>query len=134
MNNFEFGEQFKARTKAFALRIIRLYKVLPATVVEQVVGKQLLRAATSVAANYRAACRARSAKEFAAKVGVCLEEADESLFWLEIMSEAELVSAERSADLRQEAEEIVSVLAKIRKSAHATAERKQRATPAAENP
>ncbi|UYZ58341.1 four helix bundle protein [Hymenobacter latericus] len=129
MNNFEFAEQFKARTKAFALRVIRLYKVLPTSAVEQVVGKQLLRAATSTAANYRAACRARSAKEFVAKVGVALEEADESLFWLELLAEAELLPAERLKELQQEAHEIVSVLAKIRKSAHATAERKGGATP-----
>lgn len=133
MNNFEFGEQFKTRTKAFALRIIRLFKSLPATAAEQVVGKQLLRAATSVAANYRAACRARSPKEFAAKVGVCLEEADEALFWLEILGEAELVAADRLTDLQQEAHEIVSVLARIRKSAQATAEQKRRPPSSAGN-
>ncbi|WP_239021003.1 four helix bundle protein [Pontibacter arcticus] len=78
--NFSFGEQFKLRTKSFSLRVVKLFQALPKTAEAQILGKQLLRSATSVAANYRAACRARSKAEFVAKVGVALEEADESLF------------------------------------------------------
>ncbi|RIJ43049.1 four helix bundle protein [Pontibacter oryzae] len=117
VSNFEFAEAFKARTKAFALRAIKLSQSLPARPEAQVVGKQLLRSATSAAANYRAACRARSAAEFAAKIGVALEEADESLFWLEILEEAGIVAANRLIDLKKEADELTAILAKVRKSA-----------------
>ena len=93
LSNYEFAEAFKLRTKAYALRVIKLVQVLPKSGEAQILGKQLLRAATSVAANYRAACRARSKAEFAAKIGIVLEEADESQFWLELLEEAGIVSA-----------------------------------------
>ena len=80
VSNFEFGEQFKKRTKQFALRMIKLFQALPSSDEACMIGKQLLRSSTSVAANYRAACRARSQAEFIAKIGVVIEEADESLF------------------------------------------------------
>ncbi|WP_266202960.1 four helix bundle protein [Pontibacter kalidii] len=117
LSNFEFAEAFKSRTKAFALRTIKLYQALPYKPEAQVVGKQLIRSATAVAANYRAACRARSGAEFSAKIGVVLEEADESLFWLEILEEAEIVAANRLIELKKEADELTAILTKIRKSA-----------------
>ena len=117
MNNFEFGERFKLRTKSFALRVIRLYKTLPKEDLERTIGKQLLRSATSVAANYRAACRARSKREFAAKISIVLEEADESQFWLEVLEEGEIIDAERLRLLKQEAGELVALLTRIRQNA-----------------
>ena len=80
MDNIEFREQLKKRTKNFALRIIRLYQSLPTTMEAQIIGKQLLRFGTSVAANYRAACRGRSNAEFYSKISIVIEETDESLF------------------------------------------------------
>jgi four helix bundle protein len=81
-------EQLRARTKKFALRIIRLFQKLPRTPEAQILGKQLLRSGTSVGANYRAAGRARSGAEFSAKIGVVVEEADETVFWLECLVES----------------------------------------------
>ncbi len=75
-------EQMRDRTKQFALRIVKLFRALPRSPEAQVMGKQLLRSGTSVAANYRAVCRARSSAEFLAKMGIVIEEADESVFWL----------------------------------------------------
>jgi four helix bundle protein len=84
-------DELRTRTKSFALRVVKLYRSLPRTADAQVMGKQLLRCGTSVAANYRASCRARSRAEFAARIGVVVEEADESGFWLEMLAEAGIV-------------------------------------------
>jgi four helix bundle protein len=110
----DFINAFRQRTKAAALRIIKLYQSLPPTGEAQVLGKQLLRSATSVAANYRAVCRARSAKEQYAKLCVCVEEADESQLWLELLGESGIVSETKLAGLGQKFLEIVSVLEKAR--------------------
>lgn len=88
MDSIEFREQMKQRTKTFVLRVIRLFQALQKTTEAAVIGKQLLRSGTSVAANYRAACRSRSNAEFYSKISIVIEEADESLFWLEILTEA----------------------------------------------
>ncbi|WP_347158344.1 four helix bundle protein [Pontibacter chitinilyticus] len=117
LSNFAFAEEFKKRTKAFALRIIKLFQSLPYNTEAQLLGKQLLRASTSVAANYRSACRARSKAEFAAKIGVVLEEADETLFWLEVLEESGIIAAHRLVQLKQEADELTAILTSIRKSA-----------------
>ena len=101
--------ELKARTKKFAIRVIRLFKALPNRPAEQVVGKQALRAGTAVAANYRAACRARSKPEFVAKIGVVSEEADESVFWLELMVESGLVKAKLMEALLKEARELSAI-------------------------
>ena len=101
--------ELKARTKKFAIRVIRLFKALPNRPAEQVVGRQALRAGTSVAANYRAACRARSKPEFVAKIGVVSEEADESVFWLELMVESGLVKAKLMEALLKEARELSAI-------------------------
>jgi len=99
----------KRRTKDFALRILKLYRSLPRTDEARVLGNQLLRSSTSVGANYRAACRARSRVEFISKLGVVLEEADETVFWLELLGEANVFRAEKLDGLTKEANELVSI-------------------------
>jgi four helix bundle protein len=116
VSNFYFGEGLKQRTKDFALRNIRLFRALPRRTEAYIMGKQLLRSATSVAANYRAACRARSQAEFIAKIGIALEEADESLFWIELLEESNTLPANRLAFLKKEADELTAILVTIRKS------------------
>ena len=103
------GENLKARTQALALRVIRLVESLPRGRTADVIGKQLLRSATSVGANYRAACRARSPAEFIAKMGTVEEEADESSYWLELLVRAGLVDQQRLAKLMQETNELTAI-------------------------
>jgi four helix bundle protein len=105
------------RTKQFALRIFKLVGVLPQTIQGRAVAAQLIRSGTSVAANYRAACRARSKPEFIAKLGVVEEEADESAFWLELIMETNLLSASKVEPLLSEASEIVAIMASSKKTA-----------------
>jgi four helix bundle protein len=95
-------EILKRRTKQFAIRIVNLFKALPRTEEGRAVGKQLLRSGTAVAANYRAACRSRSKAEFVAKVGVVVEEADETVFWLELLSEVGILKTARIEGLLPE--------------------------------
>lgn len=110
-------EQMRDRTKAFALRIIRLYLSLPYKTDTQVLGKQLLRCGTSVAANYRAVCRARSKAEFIAKMGVVVEEADEAILWLERMTESVIVSMKKTESLLKEAHELTAIFAASQRTA-----------------
>ena len=105
----EKSEQLKTRTKRFAIAIIRLVRTLPNRPESWVISKQLLRSGTSVAANYRAACRARSRNEFLAKLGIVVEEADETMFWLELLSEAGIIGEESLIGLTAEANELVSI-------------------------
>ena len=105
------------RTKQFALRIFKLVDALPRTIQGRAVAAQLIRSGTSVAANYRAACRARSKPEFIAKLGVVEEEADESAFWLELIIETGLLSAAKVTPLLTEAGEIVAMMASSKKTA-----------------
>jgi four helix bundle protein len=106
------------RTKMFAQRIIRLYCALSKTdTVAQVLGKQVLRSGTSVGANYREANRARSKAEFISKMGDCLKEADETLYWLELLLEENVVSAKRLQPLAGEANELVAIFITIIKKA-----------------
>jgi four helix bundle protein len=107
----------KARTKQFALRVMKLVDVIPRTIQGCAIAKQIIRSATSVAANYRAACRARSRAEFIAKIGVVEEEADESCFWLELIIDSGLLTEERIRPLLGEAGELVAIMAASRKSA-----------------
>jgi four helix bundle protein len=102
-------EAFKRRTKALGLRVIRLVEALPRGRTADVIGRQLLRSATSVGANYRAACRARSRADMIAKLGIVEEEADETLYWLEMLVEADLMPAARVADLMVETDEIIAM-------------------------
>ncbi len=114
MNKIAFAEELKQRTKLFALEIISLYRRLPKTDESRIIGKQLLRSATSVASNYRAACRARSDNEFYAKLSIVVEEADETTFWLELLSESKIVEIEEK--LMQEISEILAIVASSRKT------------------
>ena len=99
----------KERTKAFAVGIVRLVQELPHGRVADVIGDQLLRSGTSVAANYRSARRARSRREFLAKMGIVEEEADETSLWLDLLIEARLVTSTRVFELRHESEELVAI-------------------------
>jgi four helix bundle protein len=114
-------EQLRDRTKAFALRVIRLYQSLPYKTDAQVMGKQLLRCGTSVAANYRAVCRARSKAEFVAKIGIVVEEADETILWLELMTEAGIVSLTKTEALLKEANELTAIFAASQRTARRAA-------------
>jgi four helix bundle protein len=114
--DFEFRKTMQNRTKQFALRAIRLFKALPATDEARIIGKQFLRAATSVGSNYRAACRARSSKEFYSKLSIVIEESDESMFWLEILGESGIMKMELLQDLINEADEIIRILVAARKT------------------
>ena len=104
-------EELKHRTKQFALRIMMLVGALPGTIVGKVVSGQLVRAGTSVGANYRAACRARSSAEFAAQLGVVEEEADECGYWMELIVESGLMPKTKAESLLAEANEIVAIMA-----------------------
>jgi four helix bundle protein len=109
--------ELQARTKAFALRVIRLIDVLPRSTAGQVIGRQLLRSATSVGANHRAACRAQSHADFAAKLSIVVEETDESLYWLELLEESSLITPEKLAELLKEANELLAISVAARKTA-----------------
>jgi four helix bundle protein len=116
-DRIRFIEEFKARTKKFALRIIKLYQSLPSSGASQIIGKQILRSGTSVAANYRAACRARSNAEFVSKIGIVVEEADETVFWMELLIDSKLIKKEKLDPLFKEANEILAVVSSARKNA-----------------
>ncbi|HET9698137.1 MAG TPA: four helix bundle protein [Terriglobales bacterium] len=103
------AQDFRDRSKRFAIRTIRLYRALPTRSDAQLIGKQLFRSATSVAANHRAACRARSKAEFTAKLGVVVEEVDESLFWLELLGECCVVPQVKLEDLIDEAKQLTAM-------------------------
>src|SRR5258706_12114142 len=104
-------EEMKCRTKAFANRVVKLCEALPNRWVARTLGNQLLRSGTSVGANYRAVCRARSRADFISKFGIVEEEVGESLYWMELLVDAELVSRERLYDLMQEAHELTAIAA-----------------------
>jgi four helix bundle protein len=107
----------RARTKEFAIRIVRLYQSLPFKTDSQVLGKQLLRSGTSVAANYRAVQRARSRAEFVAKMGIVVEETDESLFWLELMRDTGIVPKAKTELLVKEADELLAIFYSSKRTA-----------------
>src|ERR1041384_5397977 len=103
-------DDLRTRTKAFALRIIRLYTALPKTTEAQVLGKQLLRSGTSVGAHYREAMRARSVAEFVSKVEGALQELEETAYWLELLVECGIVPEARLSDLLRETNELTAML------------------------
>jgi four helix bundle protein len=111
MRNAERSDEpdLKKRTKAFALRILKLADALPKTTAGRALVSQIVRSGTSVAANYRAACRAKSTADFIAKMGVVEEEADETLFWLELLEEFELVTTAKLTAIKQEADELIAI-------------------------
>jgi four helix bundle protein len=125
--------ELKQRTKEFALRSLKAVDCLPKSVSGRTVAGQLARAATSVAANYRAVCRARSRAEFIAKLGIVEEEADECAFWLELIVEGGLLAEAKVSALRAEAEQLVKIIAASRISAarNKAAERTNRQSPMA---
>jgi four helix bundle protein len=111
------ADELRIRTKDFALRVIKLLSELPKTVEGRAIANQIVRSGTSVAANYRATCRARSRTEFVAKMGIVLEEADETLLWLELIVAAKPLPQQRVEPLLKEADELVAIMAASRKSA-----------------
>ena len=116
LSKSEFIENLKTRTKDLVLRNIKLYQALPKSDEAQIIGRQLLRSATSVGANYRASCRSRSRAEFFAKLSVTIDEADESLFWMEVLEESAIVEARKLTSLKAETLEILKILSKARSS------------------
>ena len=109
------NDDLRQRTKAFALRMVKMFSALPKTTEAQVLGKQALRSGTSVGANYREASRGRSKAEFIAKCGDCLREIDETGYWLELLVDAELVAPDKLAPLRAECEELTAIFVSILK-------------------
>src|SRR6266853_3534077 len=101
--------ELQERTKKFGLRVLKLIERLPNTIAGRVIANQLARSATSVSANYRAACRARSPAEFASKLGTVAEEADESLHWLELIRDGAFISEKKIASLVSEADELTAI-------------------------
>src|SRR5258708_31529028 len=101
--------ELKRRTKSFALRVIRVFKALPRNEEARTLGKQMLRSGTSVAANYRAVCRSRSKAEFLARLGIVVEEIDETVLWLELLSDSGILSRERLKELQREANELMAI-------------------------
>jgi four helix bundle protein len=101
--------ELKERTKRFALRVMKLVDALPQNTSGWAIGKQLIRSGTSVGANYRAACQGRSRADFIAKLGIVIEEADESVFWLELIMDGELLPREQVEPLHKEADELTAI-------------------------
>ena len=111
MNKLDQASALQTRTKQFAIRVVNVVRALPSSREGNVLGNQLLRSGTAVAANYRAVCRARSKAEFISKMGIVVEEADESIFWLEMLAETGVVKSERLVDLLKEANELLAICA-----------------------
>jgi four helix bundle protein len=110
-------EEMKKRTKAYANRIVKVCSALPGNWVAQTLGKQLLRSGTSVGANYRAVCRAKSNSDFINKRRIVEEECDESLFWMELLTDNNLIKPGRLAELMKEADDILSIVVSSAKTA-----------------
>ncbi len=111
-------QDLRARTKAFALRVIRMYSKLPRNnTIAQVLGKQVLRSGTSVGANYREASRGRSKPEFISKIGDCLKELDETEYWLELLVDSGCVPPSRMTDLLDETDQLIAIFTAIAKNA-----------------
>ena len=121
------ADELKRRTKKFGLEVIRLVESLPPTQTGKVIGNQLLRSALSVGANYRAACRGRSKADFISKVGITIEEADESQHWLEMLAEAGIVTSDKLKPLIQESNELIAILTASAKTARDNLNRRTQA-------
>src|SRR6266571_546840 len=109
MNTLNHAKQLQDRTKKFAIRVIKAFARLPRDEAARIIGRQFLRSGTSVAANYRAACRARSLADFISKLSVVLEEADETLFWLDLLADSKIVSPDSVKSVRSECNELVKI-------------------------
>lgn len=112
--NFDFGEKMKLRSKQFCIEVIKYCRTLPKSEEMYIIKRQLIKSATSVAANYRAACRGRSNAEFYAKICIVLEESDESLFWLELIRDLDEIKDERLRRLILESSELTAIMSKTR--------------------
>ncbi len=110
-------EEMKARTKAYANRVVKLCAALPNNWIARTLGQQLLRSGTSVGANYRAVCRSKSHSDFINKLRIVEEECDESLFWMELLVDNNLIKASRLAGLMKEADEILAIVVSSAKTA-----------------
>lgn len=117
MKKVEFIEWFKNRTKIFSVEVIMLYDKMKKTDASRIVGKQLIRSSTSVGANYRAACISRSNREFFAKMSIVVEEADETIYWLEILKDTKMIPEHLIDKFIAEAIEISKIVSKARKNA-----------------
>ena len=117
------SNEFRKRTFEFGIRCVRLVEALPKTMTAQTIGKQLLRAGTSVGANYRAAVRGRSRGDFVSRMGIVEEECDESLHWIDVLVELNLVSQKRVEELRKEANEIIAITVSSIKTARKNSKR-----------
>src|SRR5260221_14324162 len=113
-------EEMKARTKSFANRIVKLCEALPDKWVAKTLGHQLLRSGTSVGANYRAVCRAKSNADFINKLRIVEEECDESLFWMELLADNELIKLERLQSLMKEGHELLAIMVASAKTARSS--------------
>src|SRR3982751_2422492 len=111
------ADEMRKRTRAFALRVIRLVEALPKVKTADVIGKQLLRCGTSVGANYRASCRAKPQADFVAKMSIIEEEADETIYWIELLVESSLVEKNLVVNLLDEANQIVAIIVSSIKTA-----------------
>lgn len=111
-----FNDVFRERTKNLALAVVKLFEILKKTEESRIIGRQVLRSATSVAANYRAACRARSPAEYYSKLCIVIEECDETLFWFELIESAGFIKSEQMAGLKSETYKLLAVFAKTRKT------------------
>jgi four helix bundle protein len=116
--------ELKNRSKAFALAVIELCESLPKKYAAEVIAKQIIRSSTSTAANYRAACRGKSMRDFAYKLGIVEEECDESLFWLEMLRDAKLLPEAKLSTLLKEADELTAIFTASHKTARANLNRK----------
>ena len=114
------ADELRARSHKFALRVVKMVQLMPRNAVADVLGKQVLRSATSVGANYRAACNAASRPIFLHKMSIVVEEADETVYWLEMIRDAALIAPEKLADLIDEAEQILKIMSASLKTARTT--------------
>ena len=118
-------DELKRRTKRFAVDTIRFQRKLPRTEEGRIIGRQLLRAGTSIGANYRAVCQAKTDPDFIYKLGVCVDESDETAYWLEILVDADVVTAAATAALLREAGELTRIFAASRQTVRARLRRKR---------
>ena len=116
VSKVDFVTSIKARTKQFVLGSIKFYQTLPKTEEGKIIGRQFIRSASPVGANYRAACRSRSRAEFFSKLSIVVEEADETAFWIEILIESKITNSAEAQPLLKEVNEILAIVAKARKT------------------
>ena len=123
MNTLNQAKQLQDGTKKFAIRIIKSFARLPKDEAARIIGRQFLRSGTSLAANYRAACRARAAADFISKISIVTEEADETLFWFELLVEAQLIRIKLAEPLMSECAELLRIFAASLATAKAASRR-----------